>query len=189
MNNETDERTPKVKPTPSTAPAPAAGETGVRKILAGFAAALGIGASTTRKPGADTTDTSTRLAHERTSLAMERTYWAAERTLMGWIRTALAMISFGFTIGKLGQTLQDVEVTGLRGMRMIGIDSIAYFLVILGTGALLAAAVQYSRRVHELCEAGPATPAEHRVLGRVGAEPDGYRRLQHPGVEGMSRTA
>jgi putative membrane protein len=154
MNNETDERTPKVKPTPSTAPAPAAGETGVRKILAGFAAALGIGASRRRKAGADTTDISTRLAYERTSLAIERTYWAAERTLMGWIRTALAMISFGFTIGKLGQTLHDVEVTGLRGMRMIGIDSIAYFLVTLGTGALLAAAVQFSRRVHELSEQG-----------------------------------
>jgi len=154
MNNETDERTPKTKPIPSNAPAPAAGEGGVRRILAGFAAALGIGAGRTRKPGVDTTDTSTLLAHERTSLAMDRTYWAAERTLMGWIRTALSMISFGFTIGKLGQTLKDIQVTGLRGMHMIGIDSIAYFLVILGTVALLAAAVQHSRRVHELCEQG-----------------------------------
>ena len=154
MNNETDERTPKTKPTPSNAPAPAAGEGGVRRILAGFAASLGIGAGRTQKPGADTTNTSTLLAQERTSLAMDRTYWAAERTLMGWIRTALSMISFGFTIGKLGQTLKDIQVTALRGTRMIGIDSIAYFLVILGTGALMAAAVQYSRRVHELCEQG-----------------------------------
>ena len=150
MNKGTDERAPEVKPTPSTASAPAAGQTGIRGILAGFAAALGIGAGRTRKPGADTTDTSTLLAHERTSLAMDRTYWAAERTLMGWIRTALSMISFGFTIGKLGQTLQNIEVTSLRGVHMIGIDSIAYFLVILGTTALLAAAVQYSRRVHKL---------------------------------------
>ena len=154
MNNETDERTPKVKPTPSPAAASAESETGIRQILAGFAAALGIGASRTRKPGADTTDTSTLLAHQRTSMAMERTYWAAQRTLMGWIRTAISMISFGFTIGKLGQTLQEIQVTGLRGMHMIGIDSIAYFLVILGTGALLAAAVQYSRRVHELFKQG-----------------------------------
>ena len=154
MNNEADERTPKVKPTPSPAAASAESETGIRQILAGFAAALGIGASRTRKPGADTTDTSTLLAHERTSLAMDRTYWAAQRTLMGWIRTALSMISFGFTIGKLGQTLQNIEVTSLRGMRMIGIDSIAYFLVILGTTALLAAALQYSRRVHELWKQG-----------------------------------
>ncbi|HSA61513.1 MAG TPA: DUF202 domain-containing protein [Nitrospiraceae bacterium] len=154
MKNETHEWTPKVKSIPSAAPAPARGETGVRRFLSGFAAALGIGASIKRKPVADMADTSTHLAHERTSLAIERTYWAAERTLMGWIRTALAMISFGFTIGKLGQTLHDVDVTGFRGMRMIGIDSIAYFLVILGTGALLAAAVQFSRRVHELSKQG-----------------------------------
>jgi len=154
MNKEVDEKKPKVKAATSTAPTPASGETGVRKILAGFAAALGIGASRTPKPGADATDTGTRLAYERTSLAMERTYWAAERTLMGWIRTALSMISFGFTIGKLGQTLKEIQVSALRGVHMVGIDSIAHFLVILGTAALLAAAVQYSRRVHELCEQG-----------------------------------
>ncbi len=154
MNQETEERTAEVKPAPSPAPAPAVDKTGVRRILAGFAAALGIGPARTRKPGADATDASTRLAHQRTSMAIERTYWAAERTLMGWIRTALSMISFGFTIGKLGETLKDIRVTGLGGMQMVGIDSIAYFLVILGTGALLAAAVQYSRRVHELLEHG-----------------------------------
>jgi len=154
MNNETDGKTPKEKPARSSVPAFAEIETGVRQILTGFAAALGIGASRTPKPGADTTDTSTLLAYERTSLAVERTYWAAQRTLMGWIRTALSMISFGFTIGKLGQTLQEIQVTSLRGVHMIGIDSIAYFLVILGTIALLAAAVQFSRRVHELCMQG-----------------------------------
>jgi putative membrane protein len=154
MNNETNGRASNVKPALSSAAASAASETGIRQILAGFAAALGIGASRTRRSGAETTDTSTLLAHQRTSMAMERTYWAAQRTLMGWIRTAISMISFGFTIGKLGQTLQEINVTGLRGMHMIGIDSIAYLLVILGTGALLAAAVQYSRRVHELCEQG-----------------------------------
>ena len=154
MNNETDGKTLKEKPARSSAPASEAIETGVRKFLDGFAAALGIGGSRKQKPGADTTDTSTLLAYKRTSLAVERTYWAAQRTLMGWIRTALSMISFGFTIGKLGQTLQEIKVTGLGGMRMIGIDSIAYFLVILGTTALLAAALQYSRRVHELWKQG-----------------------------------
>ena len=46
-----------------------------------------------------------------------------KRSLMAWLRTSLSMISFGFTIGKLGQTLQEINVTGLRGMHMIGIDS------------------------------------------------------------------
>jgi len=64
------------------------------------------------------------------------------------------MISFGFTIGKLGQTLQDIEVKGLRGTHVIGIEIIAYLLVILGTVALLAAALQFSRRVYELTKDG-----------------------------------
>ncbi len=154
MKNATDERTPQAKPTPSPGPDPEAGETAIHKLLAGFKAALGFGASKTPIPPTNAIDTGTRLAYERTSMATDRTYWAAERTLMGWIRTALSMISFGFTIGKLGQTLQEIQVPGFRGVHMIGIDSIAYFLVMLGTGALLAAAVQYSRRVHELCKQG-----------------------------------
>ena len=68
---------------------------------------------------------------------------AAERTLMAWIRTSLAMISFGFTIGKLGDALASAEV------RLFGHDTdiigVAYFLVIVGTLALILAALQYRR--------------------------------------------
>jgi len=90
-------------------------------------------------------DVGTQLAHERTDLALDRSFLAVERTLMAWIRTALSMISFGFTIGKLGQTVTEFEVKGLvfRGTRMVSIESAAYFLVILGTTALLGAIVQY----------------------------------------------
>ena len=42
---------------------------------------------------------------DATQLALERTSMAAERTLQAWIRTALSLISFGFTIGKLGQVV------------------------------------------------------------------------------------
>lgn len=84
----------------------------------------------------------------------ERTYWAAERTLMAWIRTGISMITFGFTIGKIGQAVQSVEVQGLRGMRQIGVNAVAEFLVILGTLSLLAAAVQFSVRVYELHREG-----------------------------------
>ena len=143
MNNDTTERTPNPKPTSSTAPGEAGGRGAIHEILAGFAASFGIARSGLPEPANDTVDTSTKLA-------MDRTYWAAERTLMGWIRTALSMISFGFTIGKIGQTLQNVDVKGLRGMREIGVNSVAYLLVTLGTVSLLAAAVQYSRRVYEL---------------------------------------
>jgi len=103
---------------------------------------------TEHKVGADV---GTQLAHERTDLAMDRTYLATERTLMGWIRTSLSMISFGFTIGKLGQVLHDIEFKGLLGnTHTMGVKNLAYFLVLLGTAALLAAALQHWRRVREL---------------------------------------
>ena len=143
MNNHTGERTPDPKPNSSTPSAAAGRRSGIHKILAGFAVSLGVAGSRPRTTADDTVDTSTKLA-------MDRTYWAAERTLMGWIRTALSMISFGFTIGKFGQALENIDVQGFRGMREIGVSSIAYFLVTLGTAALLAAAVQYSRNVYEL---------------------------------------
>jgi putative membrane protein len=90
-----------------------------------------------------------------TNLAMDRNYMAAERTLMAWIRTALSMISFGFTIGKLGQVLGTIEVKGFMGhSRMMSVESIAYFLVILGTVALLMASIQHRVRMHQLYEMG-----------------------------------
>jgi putative membrane protein len=143
MNTESDERIRDPKPASSAAPEAAEHGGAIREILGGFAASLGIARSSPLKPADGALDT-------RTLLAMDRTYWAAERTLMGWIRTALSMIGFGFTIGKIGQTLQNVEVKGFRGVREIGVDSVAYILVVLGTVSLLAAAVQYSRSVYAL---------------------------------------
>ena len=96
-----------------------------------------------------------------TQLAIERSYLASERTLMGWIRTTLSMISFGFTLGKIGQVLTDVEVKGVfRGSRMMGVDTIAYFLVVVGTLALLGATVQHILRVREY-----GTMGLHRRVG------------------------
>ena len=58
------------------------------------------------------------------ALALERTRMAADRTLMGWIRTALSMISFGFTIFKFLEYIQEQSITPLRrahGPREVGI--------------------------------------------------------------------
>ena len=129
------------------------GEDLAKRLVDGVMASLGLGGTKSQTPSGTPTDASTRLAHERTDLAMERTYWAAERTLMGWVRTALSMISFGFTIGKLGQVVE-IEVRSLKGMKTVGAGTIAYLLVILGTLALLAASLQYSLRVQELCQQG-----------------------------------
>jgi putative membrane protein len=108
------------------------------------------GQGSTMKPASQTADVNTQLAIARTDLAMERSYLAAERTLMGWIRTSLSMISFGFTIGKLGQALSANQWKGLLGARVVSVQDLAYFLVILGTAALLGAALQHWRRLREL---------------------------------------
>ena len=95
----------------------------------------------------------TRLAGTRTNLALTRSAMAAERTLMAWIRTCLAMISFGFTIGKLENILASAKVNVGFG-RTADISGVAYFLVSLGTIALILASVQYRFEVAALTSHG-----------------------------------
>ena len=145
---------PGKSPSPTTVSAVGAGtvgNTGVRRILAGIKSALGLGLGKKDESDAQAGDVSTNLAHQRTDLAMNRNYLAADRTLMAWIRTALSMISFGFTIGKLGQVMEDVEVkTAFGHTKMMSVESIAYFLTILGTLSLIGASYQHVVRIRQL---------------------------------------
>ena len=162
MNEATGNQTSKNSPASSPSPAPAAkagrgagGWARIKKILAGLAYALGFGKDKIKDSRGGAPNTSTFLAHQRTGLAMDRSYLASERTLMAWIRTSLSMISFGFTIGKLGQALEDVQIKGIMGgIHTMSVGAIAHFLVILGTVALIGAAIQYRNRVRELCAMG-----------------------------------
>jgi len=95
----------------------------------------------------------TQLANARTDMALERSVMAAERTLLAWIRTALALISFGFTLGKLAQALDSATVRLLPGREM-DIVGVAYYLVVLGTLALVVAAVQNRIEVRALARQG-----------------------------------
>jgi putative membrane protein len=82
-------------------------------------------------------DTNVRLGVERTDLA-------ADRTLMAWIRTAFSMISFGFTIGKVFQYLneQAKRPPQLGGGRML-----AVVLITLGLFSLLVGVWEYQRTI------------------------------------------
>ena len=74
-------------------------------------------------------------------LALDRTKLAAERTLMAWLRTALSMISFGFTIYKFLQVLQEQSAVAVA--RPNAPRNLALGLIGIGTGALIAACVQH----------------------------------------------
>jgi putative membrane protein len=155
MTQPPDRTVPSDSPGISSAPQQAVEKTWLRRLLDGFLSFLGFTRwAAPREIATVAPDKGTQLAEERTDLALKRTYWAAERTLLAWVRTAISMISFGFTIGKIGQAITAVEVRGLQGMGTLGVGSVAYLLVTLGTLSLLAAAVQFYRRAEELREQG-----------------------------------
>ncbi|HKR38652.1 MAG TPA: DUF202 domain-containing protein [Paraburkholderia sp.] len=101
-------------------------------------------------------DEGTLQTRARTSLAIERTFLAAERTLMAWLRTALSMISFGFTLAKFFEYVENQKGAPIVGRfgttwspRAVGTA-----MVVIGTVALLVAVVQHKRRVNALRREG-----------------------------------
>ena len=82
-------------------------------------------------------------------LARERNRAAADRTLMAWIRTALAMIGFGFGVGKLYEALEkanpDQVSDPLNSAQIVG-----EALIALGVLGLLAAVVQHWRILKQI---------------------------------------
>jgi len=102
-----------------------------------------------------TLDTGTKLAVERTRLAQER-------TTMAWVRTAASLISFGFTIYKFFQ----IEQKGIEpGSGLIGSRGFAAIMICTGVGALVLAAVQHHKNLHEMRENYGALPTS--VAGPV----------------------
>jgi putative membrane protein len=86
-------------------------------------------------------------------LALDRTRMAAERTLMAWLRTALSMITFGFSIYKFLEFLQEeskVPPLVPRAPQNLGLT-----LIGIGTFALIIACVQYRKYIHALRPAQP----------------------------------
>ena len=89
-------------------------------------------------------------------LALDRTRMAAERTLMAWVRTALSMISFGFTIYKFLQVLQ--EQSTLPVMRPQTPRDVGLTLTGIGTFAVAIACVQYWKYIKKLRPDQPYKP-------------------------------
>ena len=85
------------------------------------------------------TKSSNELAQDRTDLAAKRTMMGADRSLMAWVRTSLSMISFGFTVYKLQQSIEkDMAISAGSSPRNLGL-----FLVGLGTFAMVMGTIDY----------------------------------------------
>ncbi len=101
-------------------------------------------------------DESTQLSRKRTSLSVERSFLAFERTLMAWLRTSLSMISFGFTLVKFFEFLEDERggpIVGNFG-RTWAPTTVGMAMIVIGTGALVVAIIQHRRRVEALRREG-----------------------------------
>jgi putative membrane protein len=116
----------------------------------------------------DLTNPSVRLAAERTALAVERTRLAHERTLMAWVRTATSLISFGFTIYKTFQYLQDSKTVGTIP-RAFSPRWFALTMIAIGIGALALATLQHWKDMAALYRAydRPAPRSTARVVAAV----------------------
>jgi putative membrane protein len=89
-------------------------------------------------------------------LAVDRTRLAHERTLMAWVRTATSLISFGFTIYKFFQYLQ--EKNAGPSERLFGPREFALVMIGIGLMALVLATVQHRRDVVQLRHWYPDVP-------------------------------
>jgi putative membrane protein len=95
-------------------------------------------------------------APDANRLAVDRTRLSHERTLMAWIRTAVSLISFGFTIFKFFQYLQESKPDQVHG-HVIGPHLFAILMITIGQTALILAWIQTRQELKLLRQqTGPA---------------------------------
>src|SRR6185295_19674543 len=91
-----------------------------------------------------------------TQLAVDRTRLAHDRTLMAWVRTATSLISFGFTIYKFFQTVQEKGQT--QPGRLFGPREFALIMIGIGLAALALATVQHRQEMRRMRAQYPEVP-------------------------------
>ena len=90
------------------------------------------------------------------NLPVMNTLMAADRTLMSWTRTSLSLLSFGFTIFKILQGLQDAE--GRLVVRTDTPRNAGLFLTAMGTLAMVMGTIEYWQTLKVL--------DQQRIFGR-----------------------
>jgi putative membrane protein len=91
-----------------------------------------------RVPASNSQTSEDAMAQNEPDLGAMRTMMAADRTLMAWIRTSLSMLSFGYTIYRILQEVQDVA--HVRGPTP---QNAGMFLTVTGTAALVMGIAEY----------------------------------------------
>ena len=81
---------------------------------------------------------------------------AHDRTLMAWVRTATSLISFGFTIYKFFQYLQQRNEAPREGV--LGPRQFALLMIVIGIVALALATIQHRRDMVALRKHHPEVP-------------------------------
>jgi len=94
-------------------------------------------------------------ANTSTLLATERTRLAHDRTLMAWVRTSTSLISFGFTIYKFFQYLQEKQAPQER---LLGPRQYGLLMISIGIVALVLATIQHRRDMKVLRALHPEVP-------------------------------
>ncbi|MGH9903888.1 MAG: YidH family protein [Pyrinomonadaceae bacterium] len=89
-----------------------------------------------------------------TQLAVTRTRLALDRTMMAWVRTATSLITFGFTVYKFFQYMQD-RGERPRADHLLGPREFGMMMIVIGLATLLMATIQ-NRRTLKTIEAHSA---------------------------------
>lgn len=82
-----------------------------------------------------------------TRLAYDRTWLSYERTMQSWVRTATSLITFGFSVYKLADI---IEQNPADASRRAGPHEFGTALVCLGFVALVLATVEYRQNIRVL---------------------------------------
>lgn len=87
--------------------------------------------------------TQTEMAEDRTDWAHLRTVMASDRTLMAWTRTSLSLISFGFTVFKFMDYVQQSGKMTILSKSENGARNFGMTLITVGILCLAIACYQY----------------------------------------------
>ena len=88
---------------------------------------------------------------------------ANERTLLAWVRTAVAIIVFGFAIGRFGLALR--QIAAVQGAHISTTGASLWFgsaSIVMGLLIMIAALLRYRRTTQQL-EAGEYRPSSDLV--------------------------